>query len=162
MKYDDERHIDDVLCDDRVIEFQKSKISSVDMQKREQFYTKIMKYKMCWVFCCTRDTNIDIIIQKHIGDVICCKWRSGTNRTFLCAKVTSYIDLGNMDLLLVLHVKKDKFIARIVRFYEFENEWYTSKYINKNNILNREPTCMSRSKTLSDIEIKNIKREYLK
>jgi len=139
-------HIADVLCDGRVIEFQKSPMSQTKMGEREDFYTRTMGYTMCWVFCCVPgETGIVIKTTKIEGNIAFMQWISGSKFPLWCnmqnQNLVSYLDLGTMDLFEILAIKGAWLMTRIVRLSVFEKEWYGSHSVKPSQtIWERHPT----------------------
>jgi competence CoiA-like predicted nuclease len=124
-------HIADALCDGRVIEYQNSPISEQQIRERELFYTKTIGFDMCWMMCCTRETSADI---QNLGRGL---YRLRSGQPFaLKTGVTTYLDLGKLDVLEVTKVHADKktFNAKIVSMDDFEALW-----IGKHNLNTSSP-----------------------
>ena len=63
IKKEGKLHIADALCNNRVIEFQKSVIGKDVIKQREKFYGK----KLVWIFCCEM---VDIVVERQEDDLI--------------------------------------------------------------------------------------------
>lgn len=160
-------HVADALCEGRVIEFQRSPISTDAMREREWFYTKAKGHRMCWVFCCTNDTSVDVVRDQVIGDVVLARWRGGPKFPLMSGKgIVAYLDFGTMDMLRVVDMrtkgKTTRFVARIVRVSEFEREWIgcCRKTEAVSNAWVRQPLYYPRDRILKEEELSVAWKRY--
>jgi hypothetical protein len=116
------KHIADIVCGNKVIELQKSIISIQDMRERESFYIG-KGYEMIWIFCCTRETNVDLATVNKVGDIITLQLRSGNKFILNAGKnVKSYLDTGTLDILEIITIKKNTITCRVLRFKQFMDQ----------------------------------------